>query len=345
MKHKYILLFLIGCSFAACHETTVDFNYTPAQPRAGESVLFSNRASAGEEWEWTFGDGSTSTSKSPTHTYKQPGTYTVILKVDGKSSLTKTHQLTVYDTIPNFACSDTVGIAIFKDVTFTALVYNPYNYPLSYEWNITSDVAYTQLSATNTAATYKVYFKQTHANTDVRLRVVLNNDTTFITHTYAVQDVQTTALLMRTQNTDYRQRIFGVRSEEVQPLSYPEGKALLDNAQDTIQVFNDSTFTRRALQATFPGIEGFRIANRKIYYRANGLFVANINGSNRVQIETQPTAALCVDMVDNRIYWAVADSIRYMALIGSENNQFTTIPSTLNTQAGIRKLAIDSTPR
>lgn len=344
MKRNYILL-LIGCALMACNKTTIDFTYSPDAPRAGQSVSFSNQASDGEKWAWSFGDGSTSTSKSPVHTYRQPGTYTVILKVDDKSSLTRTRDITVYDTIPNFTCSAGDTIAIYRDVTFTALVYNPYKYALSYEWTIGSNRLYTQLSETNTESTYRVYFEQTSSNKEVvRLKVVLNGDTTVVEHEYVICNTPATAVLLR-GGQDYRQRIFGTRAENPELMSYAEGKALLDAAQDTMQVFNDSTFTIQALRTTFPDIEGFRIANRKLYYRAGGLYVANINGTNSVCIEPQPTQALCVDIVDNRIYWAVQDSVRYMPLVGSENNQFTTIPTTLNTLSGIRKITIDSTPR
>ena len=344
MKRNYILL-LIGCALMACNKTTVDFTYSPAAPRAGQSVSFSNRSSDGEEWAWSFGDGSTSTSKSPVHTYRQPGTYTVILKVDDKSSLTRTHDITVYDTVPNFTCSAGDTIDIYQDVTFTALVYNPYKYSLSYEWTVESNRLHTQLSGTNTGSTYTVYFEQSGSNKEViQLRVVLNGDTTVVRHEYVVRNTPATAVLMR-GGQDYRQRIFGARAEMPALMEYAEGKALLDATQDTVQVFNDSTFTLQALRTTFPDIEGFRIANRKLYYRADGLYVANINGTNSVCIEPQPTQAFCVDIVDNRIYWAVQDSVRYMPLVGSENNQFTTLPVTLNTLQGIRKIAIDPTPR
>lgn len=329
----------------ACNKTTVDFTYTPEQPRAGQSVYFSNQASDGEEWAWTFGDGSTSTAKSTSHTYRQPGTYTVVLQVDGKRSLTRTKDITVYDTVPNFSCSDTAEVTIFRDVTFTALVYNPYNYSLTYEWSIVGERPYTAVSATNTASTYTVYFEQAGGEQEVQLRVVLNGDTTIVRHAYTIADVATTSVLLRGAGADYSQRIFGQRMEGYRETTDAEQKALLDAAQDTAQVFNDSIFRLTDLRRIVPEMEGFRIANRKLYYRANGLYVANINGSNPVCIEPQPTQALCVDVVDNRLYWAVADSVRYMPLVGSENNQFTTTPATLNTLGGIQKIAIDPTLR
>lgn len=330
----------------ACKRTTVDFSYTPTEPRAGQSVSFSNLASDGEKWAWSFGDGSTSTSKSPYHTYKNPGTYTVVLKVDEKNSLTKTRDITVYDTVPNFSCSDTTAIPIFQDVTFTALVYNPYNYDLSYEWSIGSNRLYTQVSETNTASTYTLYFEQAGSNEEVvRLVVVLNGDTTVVEHTYQITDTATTAMLFRTTDGDYAQRIFGTRYEAPKPTTNAEQVALLEAVQDSVQIYNDSTFTIQGLQATFPGIEGFRIVNRKIYYRANGLYVANLNGANRVQIEPQPTAAVAVDIVNNRLYWAVTDSVCYMPLINTDNNRYTTTPTTLNRLGGVNRIITDNKER
>ncbi len=335
---------LIGCALMACNRITVDFTYSPEQPRAGQAVTFTNQASDGEKWNWSFGDGSTSTSKSPSHTYKQPGTYTVILEVDEKSSLTRTRDITIYDTIPNFSCSDSI-IGVFEDVTFTALVYNPYGYTISYEWTLAGNRPYTQLSDTNTTATYKVYFNEAgEGEQTVRLRVAVNGDTTVVEHQYEIADVATKAVLMR-GDQDYAQRIFGTRSEAAKESTNPEQIEQLDAAQDTMQVFNDSTFTLSRLATTFPGIKGFRIANRKIYYRTDGLYVANINGANKVQIDPLATHAICVDVVDNRLYWAVADSVRYMPLVGTENNRFSTTPTTLNQLQGVTRICIDQKER
>jgi len=49
--------------------------------------------------------------------------------------------------------------------------------------------------------------------------------------------------------------------------------------------------------------------------------------------------------VNNRLYWAMADSVCYMPLIGSENNKYTTTPTTLNYIPDVVKLAIDSEKR
>ena len=117
----------------ACTKMDVEFSFSPTEPKAGETVKFSNLSSSGEEWEWAFGDGSTSTLKAPTHVYKKPGTYRVSLKVDNKKSLMSAKDLTVYDTVPTFVCEDSI-FQIYQDYTMVANVYNPYNYDIEYQW-------------------------------------------------------------------------------------------------------------------------------------------------------------------------------------------------------------------
>ena len=334
----------------SCSKNNVDFGYSPTQPRAGEKVQFTNLATDGEEWEWNFGDGGTSEVKNPSKIYKLPGTYTVTLKVDGKARLTKTKSITVLDTVPTFTCSvegaDTVGIDIFEDVTFTALVYNPYNYTVEYKWSVPSNVAYTQLSETNTESTFKVYFEQAATNgAGVQLTVTINGATRDTLRVFKINNVQTTSVVMMTGDSVYlRQRIFGSRTETA--VEDKSGKALADAAQDSMQVYNGKTFTLKELQTVVAEMQGFGIAARKIYFRqADGLYVANIDGTFKEQIYSGKVLTLCADIVNNRIYWSAPDSVLYMPLIGAENNKFTTTPTALNHQANVVKLAIDPEKR
>ena len=119
---------------------------------------------------------------------------------------------------------------------------------------------------------------------------------------------------------------------------------LLDAEQDTLQNFNGYDFTLSELADVFDGISGFHIANRKLYYRANGLWVANIDGSNRVQIDDACTA-MTLDVTDSRIYWANSRGVWYMPFVGSDNNHFVTIPTQLNTLTDVSVLAVDSVKR
>jgi gliding motility-associated-like protein len=52
---------------------------TPATGCAPYTAVFDNISQGGAEFIWDFGDGTASTEQNPTHTYLQPGTYTVNL--------------------------------------------------------------------------------------------------------------------------------------------------------------------------------------------------------------------------------------------------------------------------
>ena len=330
MKKTFVLLTLCY-ALMACDRNTIDFSYSPEKPRAGQSVFFTNLSSTGEEWEWTFGDGATSTLKSPSHIYKRPGEYQVILKVDNKSSRTKTAMVTVYDTIPTFVCEDSV-FYIYEDYTFVANVYNPYNYSVSYEWEV-EDVHATE-------SMFTCYFTTPNDSAEVTLRVTLNGELTVITKRFYIMDRASNSLLLRTSDGDYRQRIFGERAEE--PKRDATAAPLLNAEQDTLQTYNGTEFRLSVLQSLFPAMQGFHIANRKIYYRANGLWVANIDGSNQVQIDAAACFAMTLDKKDSRIYWANEEGTWYMPFIGSDNNKFVTVPKQLNELKGVSKLSADN---
>jgi len=71
---------------ADLEEPTADFSFTPAQPRPGDEVRFSDE-STGEptSWLWDFGDGQTSQQQNPSHTYTTSGSKTVTLVVSNSS--------------------------------------------------------------------------------------------------------------------------------------------------------------------------------------------------------------------------------------------------------------------
>lgn len=352
MKKKWMLLW-VGCMLiTACNTNTVNFSYSPLQPKAGETIQFTNLSTKGEEWEWAFGDASTSTGKNPTKVYKQAGTYTVILKVDDKSNWKVSKSITVYDTVPGFECSvteaETAGIPIFEDATFTAQVYNPYNYTVYYEWSVIGNTAYTQLSEKNTEKSFKLYFSQvSQGPVTVRLKTRVNDDERVVEHTYGVIDVKTNSVLMMSKDSVYwNQRIFGARAESVKDLTDEDLKNQLKQVQDTVQFYNGRNFTLKELKSIVPNMEGFVIAARKVYFRTtDGLYVINIDGSCLVPIWEGTVLTQSTDVVNNRLYWSLKDSVLYMPLIGSENNKFTTEPVLLNNKENVIKLLIDATKR
>jgi len=337
----------LSLTLIACKKVDVKFSFTPTAPRAGEVVRFSNLSSGGEEWEWAFGDGSVSTLKAPSHTYKRPGTYRVSLKVDNKKSLMAFQEITVFDTVPTFVCADSV-FTIYRDYTFTANVYNPYNYPVEYHWYwpVESDTfTFPHFDVTDEEwnnSTLNLYFTQ-KGQASIGLLIILNGDTTRIEKTFDIQDRATNSILIRDDQFDWRQRIFGERAE----IALPDMTAtdLLDFEQDTAQYYNGYLFLLSELKETFPTLEGFHIASRKIYYRADGLWVANIDGANPVQIDPLDCYAMTLDTKDSRIYWANEEGVWYMPFVGSDNNKFVTIPRQLNTFTGVTKLAPDYEPK
>lgn len=321
----------VCCALMACKKISVDFSYSPTEPRAGEAVAFTNLSSSGEDWSWSFGDGSVSTLRSPSHTYKKPGTYKVVLKVDNKNRLTATKELTVYDTIPTFVASDSV-FYIYEDYTFTANVYNPYNYEVTYEWIVNEEII-------GTESTMTCYFTLPEDSVQVQLNLTINGVLFEIVKRFYIEDVDTRSVYFRTDEADYRQRIFGERAEEA--MEDETAALLLDLEQDTMQTYNGYDFKLSELAIVFPGIEGFKIANRKIYFRLNGLWVANIDGANIVAIDESNCTAMTIDPEDSRIYWANENGVWYMPFIGSDNNKFITVPTLLNELNNVTKIAVD----
>ncbi len=73
------------------YETTVGkptaaFSFTPANPRPGDQVQFSDDSTGDPtSWQWNFGDGQTSQEQNPTHSYATAGNKTVTLVVSNSS--------------------------------------------------------------------------------------------------------------------------------------------------------------------------------------------------------------------------------------------------------------------
>lgn len=261
-----------------------------------------------------------------------------MLKVDNKNSWTKTAKITVYDTVPTFVANDTV-FTIYKDYTFTANVYNPYNYEVNLEWDIEEQDTLVKFIDKGIVC----YFTQPEDSALIKLRIILNGETTDVQKKFYIQDRKTNSLLLRTAEADYRQRIFGERAEQYKV--DPSASVLLEEEQDTAQTYNGAEFKLSELKTIFPELQGFRIASRKIYYRAEGLWVANIDGANPVQIDDAECFAMTLDTKDSRIYWANADGVWYMPFVGSDNNKFVTTPTLLNTLQNVTKLAADNEPK
>jgi PKD repeat protein len=120
---------------------TVDFtvnNPITCSPTVQFTELTQNGATS---FEWSFGDNTKSTAANPTHTYANPGTYTVKLKACnaiGCDSITKTNYVTYHNNVPiaaactpatlNYCC----GYGITK-ITFGSLVNSSQDGAAGYE--------------------------------------------------------------------------------------------------------------------------------------------------------------------------------------------------------------------
>ena len=135
MKKNWMLCIALAMMVVGCKKVTVDFTYSPAEPKAGETIRISNQSSAGESWHWTFGDNTTSKTKNPTKVYQKPGKYAITLMVDSAKNKSLTKTIQVYDTVPTFVASED-SILLYHDVRLGANVYNPFGYSVAFQWTL-----------------------------------------------------------------------------------------------------------------------------------------------------------------------------------------------------------------
>jgi PKD repeat protein len=95
MKNLIILaiaLFLSSCGA----DILADFSWSPVNPKAGETVQFTNLSEGARSYSWNFGDMSIGDEKNPSHIYKNPGSYIIDLTATrGLRSDTKTVTIVV----------------------------------------------------------------------------------------------------------------------------------------------------------------------------------------------------------------------------------------------------------
>jgi gliding motility-associated-like protein len=129
-----------GCPDTAIHVVNAqvnpfypNFSASPTSGCAPLTVNFSDLSPSGvNSWLWKFGDGATSTLQNPSHTYTNPGTYTVKLIATNTNgcidSITHSNYITVYanPTIsfsgtPLFACDPNLNVQFNSVVTGATL--------------------------------------------------------------------------------------------------------------------------------------------------------------------------------------------------------------------------------
>ncbi|SHE61227.1 PKD domain-containing protein, partial [Leeuwenhoekiella marinoflava] len=93
-------------------ELSAEFNANTTFGCGPLEVDFEDLSVGAESWSWDFGDGTTSTEQHPSHTYTQPGTYSVVLTTDGGScskTITKTNYIQVIGPDVDFSTDITEG--------------------------------------------------------------------------------------------------------------------------------------------------------------------------------------------------------------------------------------------
>lgn len=342
---KIIIIGFALAMIVGCKKVDVNFNYSPAEPKAGESITFTNRSSAGESWTWTFGDNATSLLKNPKKIYKKPGEYVVTLMVDSAKYLTHSKVIVVYDTVPTFVSSSD-SILHYQDVTFTANVYNPFNYELTYDWVLPEDCKI--VAGSRTSKTVTAYFT-TVGKKSVELNLTQKDTQYNIPKEFDVHLSKAPAIVMRkTDKTVVRQRMINDRLEQVN-MATAEDVHLIEQTNDTIVTFNGKTFYASQMVNTVAGFTGLTINHIQIDAMAQkwyittpeGLFVANMDGSYMEGIDPSATGAIFVDTYRNRIYWANNNGVYAMALVKSKNNRFTTTPTQYNDLTNVDLIAVN----
>ncbi len=110
---------------------TATFTFSPTAPLAGEIVSFDASASDDPDgtivsYLWDFGDGTNTTETSPiaTHTYTEPETYTVTLKIVDSDGLTGTTTRDIeVAPQPPFPLEIIIVIGVVVGIVVGAVVY------------------------------------------------------------------------------------------------------------------------------------------------------------------------------------------------------------------------------
>lgn len=304
MKKQITFIVCMLLMLASCKDRDVKFTYSPTEPRAGESIKFTNGTEEGEEWNWNFGDGSTSPSKSPSKIYKKPGTYTVVLKVDDKASRTCTQTINVLDTVPAIGVSDSI-VYYYQKVTLTADAYNPYSRETSYQWQLPESA--TMLNGELQDRKIDVYFSRL-GEQKVICTLTLGETTYPLEATINVADTAARALVMARDGKIMHQRIYSFGYEDA--IAYPANSkaitnptALIADPQHGIFIFNDDATTAGMLAC-------YNIESGKTEIVAKNAAAAAGQGFRHGFLRS------------GNLYWTAGDCI-YKAAAGARNLQFT----------------------
>ncbi len=160
-----------GCNIDSVVQITVldprpDFTFQ-VQCNIPGRVNFTNTSENATSYEWSFGDGNTSTQENPSHTYLNPGSYTVTLEATNSNTgctAERTETINLSNTTSNFTSNVVSGCAPLQ-VNFTS---TSTGNGLTYLWNF--GVPGATSTAANPSYTYTGQGQFT-----VTLRVTDNN--------------------------------------------------------------------------------------------------------------------------------------------------------------------------
>jgi PKD repeat protein len=133
-----------GCSSHVCKQVVVHhppagichalFSFQQHDPNQTTIDFIDESTSDGTigTWLWNFGDGSTSTEQNPSHTYANPGTYTVCLNItddDGGCTSHFCHHVTVHHSHHGLAGQSSIQLPVeisdFSSVDKNYIVISP----------------------------------------------------------------------------------------------------------------------------------------------------------------------------------------------------------------------------
>lgn len=131
----------------------------PTEVQTGTSVTYT--ATINEEaaarplsYEWTFGDGTTSEGQTVSHTYEQPGTYTVTFTVRneaGSARRTLTVKASQPEVPPKVVSLDAPSeVQVGESASFAATINETATRPLSYQWQFGDGTASEGRTASHT---------------------------------------------------------------------------------------------------------------------------------------------------------------------------------------------------
>lgn len=93
-----------GCSdtlLVTVHPTPVaQFGITPMQGPVPLDITATNSSTGGSSYLWSFGDGGSSSATNPTHSYAEPGSYTVMLVATNEFGCSDTAYSSIVEAIP-----------------------------------------------------------------------------------------------------------------------------------------------------------------------------------------------------------------------------------------------------